>query len=310
MVKVKNNVENHYTLNINSELLEIDVKELFYLQVAIGLYRHKRKQSVYVDFRLKRNIGVDANKAFSLIYKDFEANCSTEDRDLLYSRLNKLNKANFKDGTLQIKNSKWNRDIVSLFWGNLKPASTNEPATTKKPKQNQSSKAKLVNSNKNTKSKQVSSSDTKCFTLLSSQDDMGCSACNEKAAFILKTTEADDLEIAFCKTDFKDFICVILDFYIFHDETPTMFREGATEVTYKSKKAKCFCCGRSNTMSFNFKIGNNDFSLCEKDFEKLCDIVFKSDAVKREFNDKYQEFINESRKKKPSGIQQDKKKKA
>lgn len=63
-------------------------------------------------------------------------------------------------------------------------------------------------------------------------------------------------------------------------------------------------------MSFNFKIGNNDFSLCEKDFEKLCDIVFKSDAVKREFNDKYQEFINESRKKKPSGIQQDKKKKA
>ena len=310
MVKVKNNVENHYTLNINSELLEIDVKELFYLQVAIGLYRHKRKQSVYVDFRLKRNIGVDANKAFSLIYKDFEANFSNKDRDLLYSRLNKLNKANFKDGTLQIKNSKWNRDIVSLFWGNLKPASTNEPATTKKPKQNQSSKAKLVNSNKNTKSKQVSSSDTKCFTLLSSQDDMGCSACNEKAAFILKTTEADDLEIAFCKTDFKDFICVILDFYIFHDETPTMFREGATEVTYKSKKAKCFCCGRSNTMSFNFKIGNNDFSLCEKDFEKLCDIVFKSDAVKREFNDKYQEFINESRKKKPSGTQQDKKKKA
>lgn len=293
MVKIRSIDQYHYTLNINNKILEVDVKELYYLQIAIVSYRKGMKKSVCVDFRFCRNKGEDENKAFLLKYKDaYEVTFSNLEKMALYSRLNKINKVNYKNGTLQIKNSKWNREIIYSLWGDLKPVQLNSQI-------NEQSVNKKVNYKKPIieKSEQAQKSDSICFILSSTQGDIKCSMCNGKAAFVLETTDDNNFRIAFCEKSFEDFINVILDFYIFHDETPAMFHEGNIIVTYNNSTANCLCCDQSSTMSFKFNIGSKDFSLCENDFEKLCEVVFNSTVVKEAFNDKCQEFLIESKKK-------------
>lgn len=307
MVKIRSIDQYHYTLNINNKILEVDAKELYYLQVAIALYRKGMKKSVCVDFRFYRNKSEDKNKVFLLKNKDYEVTFSNGEKRTLYSRLNKINKANYKNGTLQIKNSKWNRDIVSSLWGDLKPVQSNsqinELEQQEHKKQNRQ-KPKIKVSKE--KSEQAQKSNPIHFILSSSKGDIKCSTCNEKAAFVLATTDDDNFSIAFCEKSFEDFINVILDFYIFCDGTPTMFREGEIVVSYDNSTAKCLCCEQSSTMSFNFNIGSRDFSLCENDFEKLCEVVFNSAVVKETFGDKCQEFIIESKKKKQLASKVDK----
>lgn len=377
MISIVENKNKYYTLNINNETFDMNLQMLGHLQILLSLYRHKRRKVAHANFSFRKSKD-NADKPYHLQFSNgeilFNADLSEEDKQTLYSRLNKINKRNYKNGQLIFK-SRFSQNKASSLWKVSKPEANSQKETSEKIKAKKTNseveksinlksqvsqqtekeqKAKTSNQKESapkkideTKSKTKAENSTDSKPNVSDQTDdaqtttafeqkdniikniktnlsktkgkskikliykekdqpfnfitytsfknMDCSICmqstNEQAVLILTSNSSDNFVFAFCKKSLKDFINVILDFYIFHDEGPAMFHEDCIEVSCIKLTTDCFCCGHNQIMGYDFVIGNKEFSLCEADFENLCDVIFRTKLVKKIFPDQCQEYF-------------------
>lgn len=120
---------------------------------------------------------------------------------------------------------------------------------------------------------------------------VSCSVGNHNGTIdsrlIISSNRFDYFDFAFCKKCLNDLINIIFDFY--HNDDIQLSREGNIKITTEDVEGQCISCG-STACKYDVTIGNRSFVMCRKCFEKFCENIMNTPAVRELFRPKYKEF--------------------